>query len=348
MIQDRLRSLVESHYDIGNIEEVFNLEGGYWNQTLKLITISSNYVLRISPPRTLPESVNYQHDLMRFMHTRIAEVPLPVAMKNGETFFVFENRTISLLPFMRGKMASRSNPADRLNAAQMLARIHRAGLEYPGKFLRPGHASLANFDWEENSNWQLAEIQDLLTNGAEELKQHLFPPIDKDVDDCIIEIVARRRQLEQELKVARDSIEQLKNSNRQIVFAPTHGDYYPSNLLAESNQISAVLDWDECQSEWLVYELGRAVWEFCRDENTGAVVSGSAKNFLQAYTETGGVVPENEFDLLTAFIRSVRVQEILFSLGEALRGEFWDPKYTLYNFTALDNLRHTNLFRGVL
>ena len=336
--------MIESRYDIGNIKEIFKLEGGYWNQTFKLTSDDGDYVLRISPPRTLAESVVFQHELMRFMRSRIAEIPLPIAGRNGDTFFVFENKTVSLLPFMPGEMASRSNPADRTSAAQMLARLHRAALEYPENFLRPNRQTLANFDWEENSNWRLTEIQDLLTSGAKNLKKHLITPIGEKTEDCLVEIVARRGQLEQELKTVRGWIERLENSNRQPIFAPTHGDYYPSNLLTESNRISAVLDWDECQSEWLAYELGRAVWEFCRDESDGGLDSSNANLFVKTYDESGGVVREDEYDLLVPFIRSIRVQEILFSLGEAVRGEWWEPKYTLYNFIALDNLPSENFF----
>ncbi len=344
MIKNRLHSLIRFRYGIENIEEISKLEGGYWNQTFKLVTDYGDFVLRVSPSRTIAESVVFQHDLMRFMHSRIAEVPLPIAGRDGDTFFVFENQTISLLPFMPGEMASRSNPTDRISAAQMLAKLHRAGLEYPESFLRPGRATLANFNWNENSNWRLTEIQRLLAGGANELKKHLVAPIGEKAEDCIIEIVERCEQLEQELKTVRIWIERLKNSNRKLIFAPTHGDYYPSNLLTESNRISAVLDWDECRSEWLAYELGRAVWEFCRKESDGGLYPEIANSFLKSYNEAGGVVPKDEYDLLVPFIRLIRVQEILFSLGEAVRGEWWEPEYTLYNFTALDNLRNENLF----
>lgn len=344
MIQDKLRLLIELHYDIGKIGEVSKLEGGYWNQTFKLVADNGDYVLRVSPPRTLAESVVFQHNLMRFMHSRIAEVPLPIAGRDGKTFFVFENQTISLLPFMPGEMANRNNPADRTSAARMLARLHRAGLEYPENFLRPNHATLANFDWEENSNWRLTEIQDLLAGGANELKRHLIAPIGEKAEDCITKIAARRRQLDQELKIVRVWNEQLKSSKRKLIFAPTHGDYHPSNLLTESNRISAVLDWDECRSEWLAYELGRAVWEFCRDASDGGIISEFADLFIKTYKDAGGVVSEVEFDLLAGFIRCIRVQEILFSLGEAVRGEWWEAEYTLYNFMALDNLPPKNFF----
>lgn len=344
MIQSELKSKIESFYDIRNIGKISKLEGGYCNQTLKLETLNGDFVLRISRPRTKPESVTSQHALMKFMHARIAEVPLPVSGKDSATFFLHENQVVSLLPFIKGEMANRKINEQQINAAEMLAKLHRAGVEFTGNFARQGYAPLADFDWEENSNWRLVEIKNLLKNGARELKQRLIPPIGESAFNCIEEIVSRRTQIEEELKAVRLWIADLKNSYRKLIFAPSHGDFYPSNLLTFENRIIAVLDWDECQSEWLAYELGRALWEFCR-YNERAVVNGkNAEEFLSAYRKAGGVVTQAEMYLLVPFIRSVRVQEVLFSLGEAIHGEWWEPEYTLYNLESLDNIKRGNLF----
>jgi Ser/Thr protein kinase RdoA (MazF antagonist) len=344
MIRNELRAKIESFYDVGNIAEISTLEGGYWNQTLKLETGKGTFVLRISRPRTKAEGVAAQHALMRFIHARVREVPLPLAGKSGADFFVDENRVVSLLPFMRGEMASRKIPEQQTSAAEMLARLHRAGVEFPEHFARPGFAPLADFNWEENSNWRLPEIESLLEKGAQELKRRLIEPIGEAALICIEEIAARKTQIFEELKTVRVWITELKKSGRKLVFAPTHGDFYPSNLLTQENRISAVLDWDECQSEWLSYELGRALWEFCRYDERAVLDAKNAEDFLRAYQASGGVVTETEIDLLVPFIRAVRVQEVLFSLGEAIHGEWWEPEYTLYNLEALDNIERENLF----
>ena len=52
MIENELQSKIKSFYDIGNIGKISKLEGGYWNQTLKLETEKGDFVLRISRPCT--------------------------------------------------------------------------------------------------------------------------------------------------------------------------------------------------------------------------------------------------------------------------------------------------------
>jgi Ser/Thr protein kinase RdoA (MazF antagonist) len=345
MIQDDLRKSVETFFGTGKIVEISKLEGGYWNQVFKLEAEKGDFVLRLCNPRTKAESVSFQHALLRFMHPRIAEVPLPVTGTGGATFFVRGRRVVSLLTFMPGEMASRKRPAHQISAAAMLGRLHAAALEYPENFGLPDAESLAQFDWETNSNWRWTEIKDLLVGGAEELKKRLVvPPFGESAQDCIEEIAARRTQIAAEREKAENWVTKLKSSKRPLVCAPAHGDYYPGNLLAIDDKISAVIDWDVCRREWLAYELARALWEFCRFDETPVMDSTNVEAFLRAYADAGGMVPETDFDLLIPFIRVVRIEEVLFSLGEALRGEWWEPEYTLFNLEALDNIESGNLF----
>ena len=64
---------------------------------------------------------------------------------------------------------------------------------------------------------------------------------------------------------------------------------------------------------------GRAVWEFCRDESNGGFISEAANLFVKTYKEAGGVVREDEYDLLVPFVRCIRVQEIYFHSASRAR-----------------------------
>lgn len=152
------------------------------------------------------------------------------------------------------------------------------------------------------------------------------------------EIMDRVLQIERERENMRGWVAQVARSGRPLHFAPIHGDYYRRNLLVEGDAITAILDWDECQPEWLALELGRALWEFCKCKRTHSLQATCAGAFLQAYQESGGPVAEAEFDLLVPFIRCTRLVEALSDLGKAVRGEVWDAGYTLHNLIAMENL----------
>ena len=151
-------------------------------------------------------------------------------------------------------------------------------------------------------------------------------------------ITARLPQIEQERERLQSWVARLAASGRPLHFAPTHGDYYRGNLLVEEDRISAVLDWEECRPDWLAAELGRALWEFCKSETRHTLGRTGAGDFLRAYREAGGPVPETDFDLLVPLNRCVRLVEVLFALDEARRGQPWDAGYTLHNLRALENL----------
>jgi Ser/Thr protein kinase RdoA (MazF antagonist) len=42
-----------------------------------------------------------------------------------------------------------------------------------------------------------------------------------------------------------------------------HGDFAPRNVLANAESVSGIVDWDDCQVEWLAWDLAKAAWEFC-------------------------------------------------------------------------------------
>lgn len=342
MLSAQLSAALETRYDIGPIGPAVVLEGGYWNTVLRLDCSGGVFVLRISHPSTETQSVAYEHALMRFMSARIPQVPAPLVGRDGSTFFQHEGRVISLFPFMPGRIPNRENDAVRMKAACMLARLHQAGLAYPDPSPRPGYPPLQAFDWDHHRLWDWLQVETLLSGEAGRMAnatRHFrggIPPAMRLIFTRWLQISQGREQIQA-------WIAQLASSGRPLLFAPTHGDYYRGNLLAEGDRLTAVIDWDECQPEWLTYELGRAVWEFCHDRATHTLDKAKASQFLQVYQDAGGVVPAEEFDLLVPFMRCVRLIEVLFHLGEAARGESWDPDYTWHNWLSFENLEKIRL-----
>ncbi|GIP30908.1 MULTISPECIES: phosphotransferase [unclassified Paenibacillus] len=131
----------------------------------------------------------------------------------------------------------------------------------------------------------------------------------------------------------------LRQDGTRFMSGFIHGDYYGGNLLTDRRgQITAVIDWDECGKEWLIYELARSIWEFCHDDEENRMDSRNAHAFLQDYRNAGGPVPETDFAFILPFIRYVRLVEILFNLDQGLKGQPWSPEYTVHNLKALMNL----------
>jgi Ser/Thr protein kinase RdoA (MazF antagonist) len=331
---------VEERYGLTGIRGVRLLEGGERNRVLRMECQQGSFVLRLSPPDTAAEGIAYEHALMRTMHGYLPQVPPPVAGHDGSTWFLHENRIATLFPLMAGRMADRECAGLRREAARVLARIHRAALRYPDPSSRPGYPPLRDLDWAENHIWSWSVVGPLLAAGARGLQRAAAADLPEGAADLTREIVERRPQIEAEWRDMGRWVARLVASGRPLHFAPIHGDYYSRNLLVEGERVTAVLDWDDCQSEWLALELGRAVWEFCKCKRRHTLQLPRASAFLAAYQEAGGPVPQREVDLLVPFMRYTRLMEVLSDLTRAARGQGWDAEYTLHNLLSLENLRN--------
>jgi Ser/Thr protein kinase RdoA (MazF antagonist) len=338
MISPLLCQILNERYGLARIHGASLLDGGERNRVLRLECEQGVFVLRVSPPGVPTDSIAYEHALMRFMHGYLPQVPCPIAGRDGSTWFQHENRLATLFPFMPGRMADRECAWVRQEAARVLARIHRAALDYPDRSPRPGYPSLRDLDWEENRMWSWPAVRSYLSQDARGPGGAMSDEPPEVTAAYKREIVDRLPQIERERENMRGWVAQVAGSGRALHLAPIHGDYYRRNLLVEGEAITAILDWDECQPEWLALELGRALWEFCKCKRTHSLQVTNASAFLQAYQDAGGPVAEAEFDLLVPFIRCTRLVEALSDLGKAVRGEVWDAGYTLHNLIALENL----------
>ncbi len=341
MISAELLSAVESRYGVNVIGDPEVLTGGWWNEVFRLPTDSGALVLRVFHRRTKSENVVYQHALTRFLAPKLTEVCAPLVARDGSTFFRHGDRLVCLLPFLPGEIASRESATERNNAAQVLARLHRVALHFPANIPPPSYAPMPEFDWTRNDWWNWIEIRELLEKGAAELVG-LLPQSSEQSILAAREIVNRKTQIGEERRRFQRRIAEI-NSARPLLTAPTHGDFYAGNVLVDGGRVSAVIDWDEAHPDWLVYELARATWEFCRVRTEKNLDENRAFDFLQSYTEAEGAVSPADFDLLIELMRAVRLQEVLFALAETMRGEFSDLEYTLFNLLSLENLRGVKL-----
>jgi Ser/Thr protein kinase RdoA (MazF antagonist) len=102
-----------------------------------------------------------------------------------------------------------------------------------------------------------------------------------------------------------------------------HGDLFPGNVLVDAaGAVSAVIDWDEAQHDWLAWDLAMAVGTFCADGDAGPLDEGAVRAFVAAYRDAGGLVPPQEDDLLVPLVRVKRVLEVLRAPGD--REPRWD------------------------
>ena len=88
----------------------------------------------------------------------------------------------------------------------------------------------------------------------------------------------------------------------------THNDIFPGNVLVHEGRVTALLDWEEADIDWLVWDLACGIWPFCDAEDD---VNAAAAECLVADRDAGGLVPAAEDDLIIPLIRAKRILEVL-------------------------------------
>ncbi|NEP60673.1 MAG: phosphotransferase [Symploca sp. SIO2G7] len=338
MISPQIYQLLEECYSVGSIQTIGALTGGEWNQVFRLDCDKGTFVLRISHPTNTAASLAYEHRLLQFINQRVPEVPPPIFTRDGSTYLQHGGVLITLFPFMPGRMLEDANEEECMTAARMFARLQRVGLEYPDLSPRPNKPRFCELDWENNDWWRWNEVESLLFHQADAFLETVRNPDRRVLTE---QIFAKRIFIAQEREVLRDWVAVLQASQRSLLFAPTHCDYWCNNILVMDGQISAVVDWDGYKAEWLFYALGRATWDFGKNKHQHRLDCQKAIRFLQAYQSAGGPVPSMEFDLLVPVMRCICLIEIL--LGLQLATESGLNNHVLHHLLSLENLQNVEL-----
>ena len=107
------------------------LEGGDEALVLKALGAGQQYVLHASPSRLSREQLIWCHAVARYAAKVVPQAVAPLE-RNGATLTAWRDHQLAVFPFVEGQLASRSNNSHRIAAAQTLAVIQRALLDWSG------------------------------------------------------------------------------------------------------------------------------------------------------------------------------------------------------------------------
>ena len=299
-VPDGAFEAMERAYDLGRIDGAERLPGGVSSDVFAVRTGARRLVLRVQQVRRGIESVAWEHALVAALGDVVPEVPAPLRTREGGTFVARNGVALWLLPYVDGAPARVDDRVERLEAARVLGRLHRAGADL-ALSPRPEHEPLADVPFPEVGS---------------------FPPE-------LERATPRLRELRAEaIELVREA------AQRRPVSGVVHGDFFPGNLLTKERRAVAVLDWEEANVDWQAYELACAAWNFTVAETDDELDRDAFAEFVDAYRAAGGTVPRSEDRLLLPFVRVKRVLEILRAPTD--RRVDWD--YQLRNLRAAEKL----------
>lgn len=260
------------------------LAEGLLNQSWRLDTPDSRYVLRVSRPERLPEQVAYEHALIQALHTHVPMAVVPVSGSDGDTVQQWHTHILSLFPFVEG-ISGRAVALDARHqqAARILAQIHRTSI---------------GLAFSQRPGWR----------AVDEPPRFIWPMVRAVLERDLVGVVdlpALFYVLDREVSELDAWLDNLSHSGQPLLRAPVHGDFNPRNVLFKENTLVAVIDWDHCRVEPLAWEVAQV--GFGEPDSDPHV-------FFRWYLEAGGPLTLDDFELLGGFARMGMLSEVQWTL----------------------------------
>jgi hypothetical protein len=70
-------------------------------------------------------------------------------------------------------------------------------------------------------------------------------------------------------------------TTRRVTVGVTHNDIFPGNVLIDDGQVTALLDWEEADIDWLVWDLASSISPFCSTAD-GDLDMSAKQDFLRS------------------------------------------------------------------
>jgi Ser/Thr protein kinase RdoA (MazF antagonist) len=226
---EALLRAVTDRYGLNEPVVARRLTGGYANDVYLLDGATPPVVLHVKYPPIDVDSLAWEHRLLGALYPSVREALPPLPLLDGSTFFVHDGSPVWLVPFASGGAATAD---DRVAVAGLLGRLHAVDIEMAP---RPGHPRLCDLPVPPLREYPAA------------------------FDPWLRRLAAARSELI-------DLVHAI-DAGRRPASGVTHNDVFPGNVLVENGQVTAFLDWEEADIDWLVWDLASALWPFCsRDD----------------------------------------------------------------------------------
>ncbi len=244
---EQVESFIEE-YEIGRLLRFKGIEGGIEN-TNYFVTAEQDgkentYVLTLFEELELKE-LPYFSRLTTHLTEKKMPVPAPLRDRNGKAMKVLADRPALLFHKFAGQQVEQPEASHCTQVGKVLGQIHVNAQYFP--LMREAH---------RGRRWWDAESQRVAPHLSAEDAELLLNQV-----DAYKAIAANGWELPQ---------------------GTIHGDLFVDNLLFVDGELSAVIDFYNACTGYMLFDLAIAVNDWCMDEN-GQIIDELASAFIQAY-----------------------------------------------------------------
>ncbi|MGL4209055.1 MAG: phosphotransferase [Candidatus Adiutrix sp.] len=281
VLRNQVVDLVENHYDLGKVQEVYEVFGGYTNRSFGVVCEKNGeigeYFIRKYKTSATDEDVILEHNLISYaIEQGFTEAPNLFKTKNGGTFVKIHEiiqgelkmRLFAVYVYLAGDdkytwVDNESTPLELKNLGALMARLHNCTRDFcPGGVVKT----------EPVIEVLLPAIKHILTKLADrplESKFHDFlrmslPRIFEAIDRNIIP----------------------NEAYAQMPKTPIHGDYHAGNVKFEGEEAVGLFDFDWSKIDVRLFDICLGLVYCCTSWNVstdGVMRLNDCRHFLQGY-----------------------------------------------------------------
>jgi homoserine kinase type II len=237
---------------LGALTSLQGIRSGIENTNYYATTAQGQWVLTLFE-RLTPEQLPYYLQLMQHLAEAGIPVPAPQAAPDGGLLHTLAGKPAAVVTRLPGSHRLAPDALHCAQVGQMLARMHTAGLSFPGR--QPHLRGLA---------WWL--------ETAPSIRPHLGAPQ--------LALLDEELAFQQQLAAS--------PAGQALPRGPIHADLFRDNVMfddtAGSDRLCGFFDFYFAGTDTLLFDVAVCVNDWCADLATGALDEHRAQAFVRAYT----------------------------------------------------------------
>ena len=302
-----VRSVIDGHYDIGQLVRAEPVDKGYINVSYRLATRhegrETRYILRRYRSGTDLARIHFEHALMGELARRgFTLTPALIPTRTGDTLVEAAGH-LALFSFLEGDEPyawdrTGCGDAELADAARVLAAYHRT--------LR---------GWQPPASEQGPRLVDYLPTFAAEWSALRPAPGETPFDDYFFRhrswLVDRAAALADVLsRPIYDALPHLA----------VHGDFHPGNLKFRDGRVVGLFDFDWAKVDARCFDVALAIIYFCAVwDGDGGLDTDALALFLGAYQQQPAPLGGVELTSLPALIEAANLYVLSWTVGDFFR-----------------------------
>lgn len=328
----QIKDVVDNNYDIGKVVEVFQIFGGYVNNSFGIYTEKDGekqtWFLRMYKSNKKLASLLFEHTML--LHAKengFTFGAIPILKKDGKTYIVAKEFTpgdekeifFAVFNYIDGKATYNWIP----NWAH--EGVPEITLKLAGKCLAQFHNSTKDYDPKGKWGDNIMDNEDILVNDIiktfpQRLKKYRQAYAEAGYENAFTEYYDSHYDFF--TKISKQSLIPEKNY-KQMVFNVCHCDFHAGNFLyREDGSIAGNFDFDMAKVDARLFDVGLHIhytYASWLPADNGAINLDNAIKFLNSYNEElsklGGLEPLNNSE--KKYLFEVILQAPLYVLGWA-------------------------------